>query len=252
VKIATYNIWNNDFLFRERTTAICEAINEVQADIICLQEVRNDKLIDIVKTIAEYANYPFFTFQEYPDCADEGLAILSKFELYEVSSIWQTSTDIANYCAIRALINYNEMYIGITNLHLNWRSEEIRLRQLNEVNSWVNSKSDYTCHEIICGDFNDVPNSNVYEFLINSGWKNALKLSKHKNIDDICTFDLVNNPYLKDDVRPKEKLQFDWILVKEYNDDMKINIKRCNIFGNKYLNSKPIPSDHYGVYIEIK
>jgi endonuclease/exonuclease/phosphatase family metal-dependent hydrolase len=250
LKIATYNIWNNDFLFRERITAICEAIYKVQADVICLQEVRNDKIIDIVKTIAEYANYPFFTFQAYPDCTDEGLAILSKFELYKVESIWKTNTDVTNYCAIRTLIDYNERYIGITNLHLNWRSEEVRLKQLKEVDSWINLNSDSTYLEIMCGDFNDVPNSNVYEFLINSGWKNTLKFPENKN--NTYTFDLVNNPYLKDDVRPKERLLFDWILAKESYDDMKINIKKCNIFGDKYLKSNLIPSDHYGIYVEIE
>jgi hypothetical protein len=34
LKIATFNIWNNDFLFMERIAAICEAIYEVQADLI--------------------------------------------------------------------------------------------------------------------------------------------------------------------------------------------------------------------------
>lgn len=252
MKIATYNIWNNDFLYRERIKSLCETINEIQADILCLQEVRNDTTINIVKTIADYANYSFLTFKEYPDCTDEGLAILSKFELYEVSSIWQTNTDVANYCAIRALINYNERCIGITNVHLNWRNEEIRLSQLSEVNNWINSKKDCTCHEIICGDFNDIPNSNVHELLINSGWINAFQLSKHRKKHDICTFDLVNNPYLKNDIRPKEKLQFDWILIKECSDNMKINIKEYDIFGNKYTKSNIIPSDHYGVYIEIE
>lgn len=248
MKIATFNIWNNDFLFKERITAICEAIYEVQADVICLQEVRNDKSIDIVKTIAQYANYQFFTFQEYPDCTDEGLAILSKFELHKVECIWTTDTDISNYCAIRTQINYNERYLGITNLHLNWRSEEIRLKQLKEVDNWIKLTSDNTYAEVICGDFNDVPNSKVYDFLINSGWKDTLKTSE--NIDNAYTFDLVNNPYLKEDARPKERLQFDWILAKDIFDDIKIN--KCSMFGDKYLKSKLIPSDHYGIYIEIE
>ncbi|MNN25983.1 Endonuclease/Exonuclease/phosphatase family protein [compost metagenome] len=247
MKIATYNIWNNDFLFKERIEAICNEINEVQADIICLQEVRNDKQMDIIKTIADYANYPFYIFKVYPDCIDEGLAILSKFELNDVKCVWETNTDISNYCAIRVLVNNDGKYIGITNLHLNWRSEDIRLEQLKEVNNWININCKSNCNEIMCGDFNDVPSSSIYKFLTESGWYDALKSYQDKKTETLCSFDLVDNPYLKNDVRPKEKLLYDWIMVNNSN----VTVKKCNVFGHQKLKSNVVASDHYGIYIEI-
>ena len=252
MKIATYNIWNKNVLFEERLTALCEVIDKINADIICLQEIRNDGNINIVEIIANYANYPFFIFREYPDCTDEGLAILSKFEFHDTMSIWETDTDISNYCAIRSTINYNGTFIGVTNVHLNWRSEEIRMSQLNAVNSWINMETNNKNYEIICGDFNDVPESNIHNFLIDSGWKDAVESTREKDIAHYSTFDLVNNPYLKDDIRVKDRLRFDWIMINKLDNDTEFNLKEVNIFGNKPLKSNIIPSDHYGLYIDIK
>jgi endonuclease/exonuclease/phosphatase family metal-dependent hydrolase len=252
MRIATYNIWNNDTLFEERIDVICKAIKEVDADIVCLQEVRNEKGRNITEIIANRSNYSFFMFRDYPDCPDEGLAILSKFSFNHTVAIWDTNTEISNYCAIRARIDYEGIFIGITNVHLNWRSEKIRKGQLNAVNNWIAREKDYEKYEVMCGDFNDVPQSSVHNFIMDFGWKDVVELSSKKDESYYATFDLVNNHYLKEDKRVKEKLRFDWIMVNTFNNCEQFTVESVDIFGNNQSEFKIMPSDHYGLYVDMK
>jgi maltose 6'-phosphate phosphatase len=252
MRIATYNIWNNNTLFEERIEAICKVIKEVDPDIVCLQEVRSEEGRSITEIIANGINYPFFIFREYPDCTDEGLAILSKIPFNHTSAIWETNTEISNYCAIRAKIECEGGFIGITNVHLNWRSEEIRMGQLYAVNNWIVREKDCEKYEVMCGDFNDVPQSSTHSFLIDSGWKDIVELSSKKDETYYATFDLVNNLYLKQDKRAKEKLRFDWIMINTFNNCNQLNFESVDIFGNSSSALKIIPSDHYGIYVDMK
>lgn len=252
MRIATYNISNNDILFEERIEEICKAIKEVNADIICLQEVRNEESRNITEAIANEANYPFLVFRYYPDCPDEGLAILSKHPFSHTAAIWEINTEISNYCAIRAKINYEGILIGITNVHLNWRSEEIRKKQLITVNNWIAMDKDSAEYEIICGDFNDVPQSSIHNFLKDSGWRDVVELNSKKDASNYATFDLLNNHYLKEDIRVKEGLRFDWIMINTFNKCEQLLFESMDIFGNNPSVFKIMPSDHYGLYIDIK
>lgn len=252
MKIATYNIWNNDILFEERIEVICKAIKEIDADIICLQEVRSEECRSLTEIIANEVKYPFFIFRDYPDCPDEGLAILSKVPFNHTAAIWDTNTEISNYCAIRARIDYEGVFIGITNIHLNWISEDIRKGELNAVNNWIAREKDYEKYEVMCGDFNDVPQSSVYNFLMDCGWKDVVELSNKKDESYYATFDLVNNHYLKEDKRVKEKLRFDWIMVNTFNSFEQFTVEFVDIFGNNQSEFKIMPSDHYGLYVDVK
>lgn len=252
MRIATYNIWNNDTLFEERIDVICKTIKEVNADVVCLQEVRSEEYRSITEIIANELGYPFFIFREYPDCPDEGLAILSKYHINNTFAIWDTNTEISNYCAIRAKIDYEGIFIGITNVHLNWRSIEIRKGQLNAVNNWIASEMDCEKYEVMCGDFNDVPQSNIHNFLLDSGWRDVVELSSKKDESYYATFDLVNNYYLQKDSRVKEKLRFDWIMLNTFSICDQLTYKDVAIFGNNKSEFKISPSDHYGIYVDIE
>ena len=252
MRIATYNIWNNDILFEERIEEICKAIKEVNADIVCLQEVRNEECRNITEVIANEANYPFLVFRYYPDSPDEGLAILSKHPFNHTAAIWETNTEISNYCAIRAKIDYEGVFIGITNVHLNWRSEEIRKEQLIAVNNWIAMEKNCEEYEIICGDFNDVPQTTIHKFLKDCGWRDVVELNSKKDASYYATFDLLNNHYLKEDMRVKERLRFDWIMINTFNKCEQLIFESMDIFGNNPSVFKIMPSDHYGLYIDIK
>jgi maltose 6'-phosphate phosphatase len=251
MRIATYNIWNNDILFEERIEAICETIIKIDVDIVCLQEVRQEENRSLISIIADYAGFPFTVFREYPDCPDEGLAIISKIPFTSTSAIWETDVIMSNYCAIRADFNYKNEIIEVTNVHLNWRSEEIRKEQVNAVNSWLNCEYHNEKYQIMCGDFNDVPKSSVHDLLKIFGWQDIVELTNTKDERHFVTFDLQDNPYLKEDTRPKDKARFDWIMINSRYKDSQIKLESVNIFGNELTTSNIIASDHYGVYVDL-
>lgn len=78
VKIATYNIWNNEEQDK-REKHILRELHMAEADIVGLQEVTDDFY---EKVLAKDEIYPHSCFYAYAE-ENEGLAILSKFPLCE-------------------------------------------------------------------------------------------------------------------------------------------------------------------------
>ena len=73
MKIATYNIWNDNRGWPDRVEQICDEIKTQNADLLCLQDVPDE---DTCKYIAEEGKYGFYSFVKHPSCE---LAILSKY-----------------------------------------------------------------------------------------------------------------------------------------------------------------------------
>ena len=75
LRSATFNIWNHDSLWLERSEAICEEIRTISPHILALQEVRSCVNLNSKKNVAQYIagqiGYPFCIFKEYPDLMNE-------------------------------------------------------------------------------------------------------------------------------------------------------------------------------------
>ncbi|HFK1763397.1 hypothetical protein AT258_00495 [Bacillus wiedmannii] len=248
LRIATFNIWNHDSLWFERLEAICEEIRTISPHILALQEVRSCVTYGSEKNVAQYIadqiDYPFCIFKGYPDSPDEGLAFLSKSPILAAEAIWETDIEESNYCAIRIVLKYKGYKLGLTNVHLNWKSSRIRQEQINTVNNLINnSVSDY---ELLCGDFNDDEDSRVHEYLISNHWIDVAQLKEVQP-----TLDYRKNTNLRGEVK-KEK-RYDWIMIKE-NDILRFPIiENVSIFGDSALTSSGVfPSDHYGVFVDLK
>jgi endonuclease/exonuclease/phosphatase family metal-dependent hydrolase len=69
MKIATYNIWNNDKDFDTRLDLLVKVIIEANLDIIALQEVRNE---EVVKFITSKSSLNHYSWHAYPDCGRIG------------------------------------------------------------------------------------------------------------------------------------------------------------------------------------
>ena len=77
MKIATYNIWNDESTLELRAKRIVEEIRAVDADIIGLQEVSTEFYN---KHLATETGYVHHAFMQYPG-EEEGLAVLSRYPL---------------------------------------------------------------------------------------------------------------------------------------------------------------------------
>lgn len=242
-------------MWTDRLKAICEEIRKVNPDIISLQEVRSfvekEGSLNVAQYIANHTGYPFCIFKEYPDSPDEGLAFLSKVPVSDINAIWFKDTKESNYCAIRMSFKYNNNDYGITNVHLNWRKNEIREEQINSVNAWISENT--KPYEILCGDFNDNPDSNVHKYLRDNMWLDSALLNEGKDgIKAQATFDHLNNSHLKNEANLTSRFRYDWILLKKPHSKSLPIINNVAVFGNRPVTKAHIlPSDHYGVVIDI-
>ena len=253
LKFATFNIWNKQTMWDQRLDAICEEIKNINPDIIALQEVKSfleeKGALNAAQQIANRIEYPFCIFREYPDSPDEGLAILSKLPLLQAKAIWDTEFNEENYCALRIVINYGGTTYGFTNVHLNWRSPEIRLKQIQTVNKWISE--DFKSVEILSGDFNDNPNSNIHRYLQGSLWVDTAEFYENTNLVKAKpTLDFKNNNHLIKLNSSIDQHRYDWILIKVNEAKHTLEIHSVDVFANYPSKSLQIfPSDHYGVVI---
>ncbi|WP_214822390.1 MULTISPECIES: endonuclease/exonuclease/phosphatase family protein [unclassified Exiguobacterium] len=244
MRIATYNIWNNETLWQERIEAICQEVKRIDADVIALQEVRSDEQGSVAHDIAEQTGYPFCVFHPYPDSPDEGLAFLSKVPLSSVEAIWEKGVEECHFCATRVTLERGSQEWGITNVHLNWRSPSIRERQMRAVQDWL-SKGCQKLIEVLCGDFNDHPQSTIYHDLSDVGWRDVTTFVAE---EPLPTLDVKQNPYLQSSHLTQPE-RYDWILIRsEWKD---VEIQDVNVFGDMQTGTDIVPSDHYGVMVDF-
>ncbi|WP_214696879.1 MULTISPECIES: endonuclease/exonuclease/phosphatase family protein [unclassified Exiguobacterium] len=244
MRIATYNIWNHETSWQKRLDAICQEVKRIDADLVALQEVRSYEQGSVAHDIAEATGYPFCVFHPYPDSPDEGLAFLSKVPLGSVEAIWESDVEESNFCATRVTLTFGGQEWGLTNVHLNWRSVSIRERQMATVRNWLH-KGRQKSVEVLCGDFNDHPQSSIYHDVSETGW---LDVTTFVAEEPRATLDVKHNPYLQSS-HLEQSERYDWILIRsEWKD---VEVQHIDVFGDMRTSRDVVPSDHYGVMVDF-
>jgi maltose 6'-phosphate phosphatase len=250
LRVATFNLWNNDKTWGARKLAIIEEIVRIDPDVMALQEVPN---LDELQSIADEVNLPYYTFMKYPD-EEEGLAIISKAPL-EIEN--NSNNEIINQCAQRVTVSIKGLTLGLANVHLDWKSVANREKQIIEVTKWISENSN-TNYDLLCGDFNSTPDiSSIYNFLIG---EQSLYSYDTSWIDlgqslQSPTLDFKNNHWLhnRDNLNSvRIPVRYDWILLKSCYPKPEPKLRQIQLFANKPSpNHHVIPSDHYGVFIDL-
>ena len=84
MKIATYNIWNEETTLELRAKQIMEEIHKVNADVIGLQEVTTEFYN---KYLIKESGYVHHAFMQYPR-EEEGLVMLSRYPLIFLEALY--------------------------------------------------------------------------------------------------------------------------------------------------------------------
>jgi maltose 6'-phosphate phosphatase len=173
-----YQEENQDY----KLSLISKAINEREADIVCLQEVAehwNDGAGDwssnSANIINSRLNKPYNLYTDWShlgfDKYREGVAILSRLPLLEQESRYVSeSHDVYSIHSRKVVMAQIKLpYLGLINVfsaHLSWIEDGFR-EQFNCLSDWAQSKqSDDIKATLLCGDFNIAAGSEGYRQVV--------------------------------------------------------------------------------------
>lgn len=168
----------------EKFTLIAKAINELEADIICFQEVaeywrdgEGDWESNSAKLINDRLKKPFHLHTDWShlgfDKYREGVAILSRYPLSDHDSKYVSeSHDIYNIHSRKVVMaRVHVPYIGAINVfsaHLSWLEDGFK-GQFQQLHEWAMGKNNHDIKAtMLCGDFNVTAGTSGYQWVVDS------------------------------------------------------------------------------------
>ncbi len=257
MKIATYNVWNEDKGIGNRFEQIIQEINSVDADIIGLQEVTpffyKNYLIKI-------SGYRYCIYGKYRD-EEEGLAVLSKYPIDEHFFLHE-SEKYFNSRALAVCFESDGIRFSFTNVHLPWDSIKEQETQVIAIDRYLHEQSTRVDFSILLGDFNNDVHSSVDRFLLgeqtlngyesNPYWNELANVfAKLNNMPLRATLDVINNPRWKGKNTIYKPSVMDRIYIMDNWFDT--SLLSVEIFGTDISAKNNLSaSDHYGVVAEVE
>lgn len=258
MKLATYNVWDSDAGMPERENQIIDQINSLDADVIALQEVRNEAFNERLLQGTEYKNFCFAPHAgsvaaEKPWRQNQGLAVYSKHPIKYSKYI--------DY-ALVVIVEHLGSSILLVNVHL--PSDSI-LGQEESILSIIKEISPISAdYRFLLGDFNCSEASSVHQYLkgyrtlrnteVNRYWTDlALVAEEHLGIKLEKTLDLGNNPRWKGKSLTDISMRVDCIFIHDVYPNPYPALKALRYFGKEtHENTGYSASDHYGVFVDLK
>ena len=254
MKIATYNIWNDETTLELRAKQIMEEIREVNADVIGLQEVSTEFYKN---HLVKESGYLYHAFMQYPG-EEEGLAMLSHYPLIFLETLYQRQ-DYANSMAMNAFFMVDGVRFSLTNVHLPWDSVKTREHQILAIDRHLREQN--ADFYILLGDFNGDIGSSVDAYLngnqtlhgceANPCWNDLASAYAARCGEAVRpTLDTVNNPRWKG----KKSIYTPEVMDRIYIRDhwYVTELESVELFGTKVSKKTGYAaSDHYGVVAEV-
>ena len=182
-QISYYNVSDS-----KKNIDIRELLAKQDADIICLQETEEEQVLSYVAFLNSK------TGDEYDYVYDMHNAIISRIKIIDKSTKKITVADCyLSRGIIKITIEYNNLPIIIIATHLDHLSEEIRLKQIEEV------QSDLKTAHILVGDLNSLKFDDYtsdYLYAIDLIRKdNRIESTKNHVINTIESFGFRTTPF---------------------------------------------------------
>lgn len=258
MKIATYNVWHSDRGMPEREQQIIAEINALDADVVVLQEVRDEAFNGRVLRATHYKYHCFAphagrVVTAEPERQAEGLAVYSQHPI--------TYTQYIDY-ALLVVVEHRGHAILLVNVHLPWDSVLAQEASIVAINRAISAVSaDY---RFILGDFNCGETSSVQQYLkgyrslnhteVQHYWTDlALVAEEFLGIKKEMTLDLVRNPRWQGKPLTDNSSRVDCIFIHDCFPQPYPMLKAFRYFG-KEVSAKTglCASDHYGVWVELQ
>jgi len=215
----------------DKFSQIAKAINELNVDVVCLQEVAelwNDGAGDWESNSAKIINDRLATpYHIYTDWAHlgfdkyrEGVAILSKYPLLKHDAKYVSDSDDVYSIHSRKVVmaQIKVPYIGRLNVfsaHLSWWEDGFA-GQFNRLCEWAKAKQTaQVCATLLCGDFNITAGSKGYHLVVDAHQYDDQYLAANSQgvFEKIFR---VNDPYWQD--YPSDDYRIDYVFLNKTSE----------------------------------
>ena len=244
----------------EKFTQIAKAIDDLDVDIVCFQEVAelwNEGFGDWKTHSANIINnrlkHAFHLYSDWShlgfDKYREGVAILSRYPLHNQSARYVSDSDsifsIHARKVIMAQVNVPTMgLINVFSAHLSWWEDGFS-QQFKKLSSWASELQDQSVSAtLLCGDFNITSGSEGYQLIVNANEYEDQFLA----IQDQCAFEKilkVNDAYWSNS--HAEDYRIDYIFMNKVSD-LKVHSGRVLFTDDDYGRV----SDHCGYLMSFE
>lgn len=247
LSVLSINLWNINEPYEPRLAALERVLGLHTPDIVCLQEnsMRDGEWQAERLARSGGYGYLFQALSGYWQGRAEGNAILSRypFESRQVIDLPDAENDMPRKLLICRAVLGEERSILIANTHLCFRAEAVmaRLRQAEVVYSALESVVG-NGNAILCGDFNDSPDSVAIQQILNSPFWVDVWARCHPNKAGL-TFSW-DNPFAIAELRPGRRI--DYCLVRGQLSSIECDL----VCAGPELSD--IASDHYALLASVK
>ena len=257
IKVLSWNIWWKFQNYLKRQDLIFDEIKKLTPDILCLQEVWEDKDKSQAQEISNLLGYKYKYSKSYEfDGVSFGNAIISKYPIIKFfSQIIPTEEKFnENRTLLHAELLYKDQKINVLCTHLNYKYNESDIRQ-NQVKFILNyiSKLDTSIFpNILCGDFNADPMSDEIRMIL--GLTTPINRVVFKDVWQINNPDNPGYTWSNENLYAKKTLEanrrIDFIFVGNPGKNGLGHPLKTYLIGTKIKN-KIHPSDHFGIITHL-
>lgn len=257
VRVASWNVWARFGPWRQREALLLKALEQAQPDIVCLQE--SWKADD--KTQAERFGAKLGMHSCHHGSVDphegvvSGQAVLSRWPIVATESL-SVGDEETGSGATFAQVDGPRGPINIISLILTWRIDhsDIRSAHLQEILSWARELSDRFHPLIVCGDFNAVAQADELRAMVGLSPVHVKNMVFYDAVTmcasgDPATYD-TRNPFAAIGLYPDKRLDHifsHW--PKAHGAGHPID---AGIFGDEPDSDGTFPSDHFGVWADLR
>jgi endonuclease/exonuclease/phosphatase family metal-dependent hydrolase len=262
IRVATWNVWWRFGPWEKRQAAIESTLRELNADVICLQEVwAAESGQDQVSELAEKLGYAYTrTPAPFWEGMSFGNAVLSRWPILDANSrpLHDEDGKPTHRTALHASLDAPFGACNVISTHIEFRFDRTatRLAQLNDLAEFVatiRGNPDESFPVIVAGDMNSLPDGDEMRRLLGRSIPHVPGLVFHDcwEIAGDGTPGYTwskDNPHLGDSTWPNRRL--DYVLVSWPRPKTMGRPLRCELFGHKPVDGV-VPSDHYGVVVDF-
>lgn len=259
VKILTWNLWWRFGPWEARIPAIIATLKQIDADIICLQEVWDDGARNFAAELAAELGFNHaYAPGAKPNNVVMGNAILSRWPIsqQDITALFEPKGEEESRVVLFTEIDGPRGKIPVFTTHLHWQfhHSHIRQQQVVDLTQFIDSKRPWKFPPVLCGDFNADPQAEEIRMLTGQTTCPTKNLVFHDAWgfahphDSGFTWDN-KNPYVALDFEQDRRI--DYVFAGFPRARGAGHVVACDVVGIAPKEGVQ-PSDHYGVLAMLR